>query len=248
MSWFFTSGGQSIGASVSESVLPMSSQGLSPLGWANMISLQSKGFSSVFSRTTIWKQNSAFFMVQLSHLYMTTGKIIALTIQTHVRPMSTICHSFYSKEEVSFNFMASVTFNSDFWASENKICHSFHFPPFYLPWSDGTGSYDLSFLNVAIQISFFQSPLSTLFKRLFNSSSLSAIREVSSAYLRLLIFLPATLIPAFGLSSPALHMMYSAYKLIYIAFTYTFPNLKQVCVSCLVLSFLDLHTGFSGDR
>ena len=165
MSWFFTSGGQSIGASVSESVLPMSSQGLSPLGWANMISLQSKGFSSVFSRTTIWKQNSAFFMVQLSHLYMTTGKIIALTIQTHVRPMSTICHSFYSKEEVSFNFMASVTFNSDFWASENKICHSFHFPPFYLPWSDGTGSYDLSFLNVAIQISFFQSPLSPLSRK-----------------------------------------------------------------------------------
>ena len=50
-------------------------------------------------------------------------------------------------------------------------------------------------------------------KRLFNSSSLSAIRMVSSAYLRLLIFLPAILIPACVSSSPAFLMMYSAYKL-----------------------------------
>jgi len=50
-------------------------------------------------------------------------------------------------------------------------------------------------------------------KRLFSSSSLSAIRVVSSAYLRLLIFLPAVLIPACNSSSPELLMMYSAYKL-----------------------------------
>ena len=52
----------------------------------------------------------------------------------------------------------------------------------------------------------------TYIKRLFNSS-LSAIRVVSSAYLRLLIFLPAILIPACASSSPASLMMYSAYKL-----------------------------------
>ena len=52
----------------------------------------------------------------------------------------------------------------------------------------------------------------TFIKRLF-SSSLSAIRVVSSAYLRLLIFLPAILIPARASSSPAFHLMYSAYKL-----------------------------------
>ena len=52
----------------------------------------------------------------------------------------------------------------------------------------------------------------TFIKRLF-SSSLSAIRVVSSAYLRLLIFLPAILIPACAYSSPAFLMMYSAYKL-----------------------------------
>ena len=53
----------------------------------------------------------------------------------------------------------------------------------------------------------------TLIKRLYRSSSLSAIRVVSSAYLRLLIFLPAILIPACASSSPAFLMMYSAYKL-----------------------------------
>ena len=52
----------------------------------------------------------------------------------------------------------------------------------------------------------------TFLKRLF-SSSLSAIRVMSSAYMRLLIFLPAILIPAYASSSPAFHMMYFAYKL-----------------------------------
>ena len=55
--------------------------------------------------------------------------------------------------------------------------------------------------------------LFTFIRRLFSSSSLSAIRVVSSAYLRLLIFLPAILIPAYVSSSPAFLMMYSAYKL-----------------------------------
>ena len=53
----------------------------------------------------------------------------------------------------------------------------------------------------------------TFINRLFISSSLSAIRVVSSAYLRLLIFLLAILITAYALSSPAFCMMYSAYNL-----------------------------------
>src|SRR5574340_1129964 len=52
----------------------------------------------------------------------------------------------------------------------------------------------------------------TFIKRLLSSSSLSAIRVVSSAYLRLLIFLPAILIPACASSSPKSSMMYSAYS------------------------------------
>ena len=58
----------------------------------------------------------------------------------------------------------------------------------------------------------FHSPL-TFIKRLFSSSSLSAIRVVSSAYLGLLIFLPAILIPAHASSNSAFLMMCSAYKL-----------------------------------
>ena len=53
----------------------------------------------------------------------------------------------------------------------------------------------------------------TLIKRLYNFSSLSAIKVVSSSYLRLLIFLPAILLPACDSSSLAFHMIYSAYVL-----------------------------------
>ena len=55
MSWLFTSGGQSIEASVSASVPPMNIQDRFPLGWTGWISLQSKGLSRVFSNTTVWK-------------------------------------------------------------------------------------------------------------------------------------------------------------------------------------------------
>ena len=66
--------------------------------------------------------------------------------------------------------------------------------------------------KVSFKPTFSSSPF-TIIKRLFSSSSLSAIRVVSSAYLRLLKFLPAILIPAYASSSPAFLMMYSAYKL-----------------------------------
>ena len=91
--------------------------------------------------------------------------------------------------------------------------HCFHCFPNYLWWSDGTGCHDLSFMNVCVLSHFFSLCSFTFTKRLFSSSSLSAIRVVSSAYLRLLIFLPAILIPACASSSLAFHMMYSAYKL-----------------------------------
>ena len=64
MSQLFTWGGQSIGALASASVLPMNTQDWSPLEWAGWISLQSKGFSRVFSSTTVQKHQ--FFGAQLS--------------------------------------------------------------------------------------------------------------------------------------------------------------------------------------
>ena len=64
ISWLFTSGGQSIGASASASVPPMNIQDWFPSGLTGLISLQSKGLSRVFSSTTIWKHQ--FFSSQLS--------------------------------------------------------------------------------------------------------------------------------------------------------------------------------------
>ena len=79
---FFASGGQSIEASASASVLPVKIQDWFPLAWTGLVSLQSRVFSRVFSilqhhnsKAVLW--NSAFFVVQLSRLYMTTGQTTA---------------------------------------------------------------------------------------------------------------------------------------------------------------------------
>ena len=64
MSWFFASGGQSIGVSALASDLLMNTQDRSPLGWTGRISVQSKGLSRVFSNTTVQKHQ--FFSAQLS--------------------------------------------------------------------------------------------------------------------------------------------------------------------------------------
>ena len=82
--------GQTIGPSAL--VLPMNIQGWFPSGLTDLISLLSRGLSRVFSSTTLGKylQYSAFFMVQLSHPYMTTGKTIALTMKTFVSNVMSI--------------------------------------------------------------------------------------------------------------------------------------------------------------
>jgi len=80
---------------------------------------------------------SAFFRVRLSPLYMTTGKIIALSRWTFVgqvlsllfNMLSRLVKAFLPRSKASFNFMAAVTICSDFGAQENNVCHSFHFFP-----------------------------------------------------------------------------------------------------------------------
>ena len=108
--------------------------------------------------------------------------------------------------------MTAVTIYSDFGAQENKVWHCFHCFPIYLSWSDGIRGHDLHFWTLSFKPAFSLYSF-TFIKRLFSSSLLSAIKVVSSAYLRLLIFLLAILIPARASPSPAVHMMYSAYKL-----------------------------------
>ena len=99
--------------------------------------------------------------------------------------------------------MAAVTICSDFGAQKIKVWHCFHCFPIYLPWSDGPDAMIFVFWMLSFKPTFSLSSF-TFIKRLFSSSSLSAIRVVSSAYLRLLIFLPAILIPACVSSSPVL--------------------------------------------
>ena len=163
MSRLFASGGQSIGTSASASVLIMNIQDWFPLGFTGLISLLSKGLSRVFSNTTVQKhQRSAFFMVQLSHLYMTTGKTVTLTRQIFVSKVMSLLFnmfskfviSFSSKEQVSFNFMAAGAICSDFGAQESKVCHCFHCFPIYLLWSDGSDAMILVFWMLSFKPAF----------------------------------------------------------------------------------------------
>ena len=101
------------------------------------------------------------------------------------------------------NFMAAVTICSDLGAQGNSLSL---FPLFPHVWSDGTGYHDTHFWMLSFHPVFSASSF-TFIKRLFSSSSLSAIRVVSSAYLRLLIFLLAILIPACASSSLAFCMI-----------------------------------------
>ena len=101
-------------------------------------------------------QRSAFFLVQLSHLYMTTGKSIALTIWTFVSKVMSLLFNTLPRFIIAFlpkskllliSWLQSMPMTF-FEARENKIGRYFHFFPICLLWSDGTRCCDLSFLNV----------------------------------------------------------------------------------------------------
>ena len=87
LSQLFTWGGQSTGVSALASFLPKNTQGWSPSEWTGWISLQSKGLKSLLrhhSSKASTLRCSAFFTVQFSHPYMTTGKTLTLTRRTLV--------------------------------------------------------------------------------------------------------------------------------------------------------------------
>ena len=102
-------------------------------------------------------RRSAFFTVQLSHPYMTTGKTTALTRRTFVGKVMSLLLNILSRLVITFlprskcllkNLMAAVAICSDFGAPQNKVWHCFHCFPIYFPWNDGTRCHDLRFLNV----------------------------------------------------------------------------------------------------
>ena len=151
ISQFFSSGGQSIGVSASTSVLPMIIQVWFPLGWTGWISLQTTGLSRVFSNTTTsipWR--SAFFMVQLSHAYMTTGKTIALSRWTFVGKVMSLLFNMLSSFFMAFlsrskrlliSWLQSPS--AVFWSPRKESLSLFPlFPPLFamkwwgqMPWS-----------------------------------------------------------------------------------------------------------------
>ena len=160
MSQFFAWGGQNIGVSALSTVLPMNTQDWSPLGWTGWISLQSKGLSRVFSNITAQKASilwcSAFFTVQLSHPYMTTGKTTALIRRTFVGKVMSLLFNMLSRLVITF-LPRSKRLLISWLQSPSPVILELKkiksdtvstISPSIFPWSDGTRCHGLRFLNV----------------------------------------------------------------------------------------------------
>ena len=261
MSQCLESGGQSICVSASASVLPMNIQDWFPLGWTDWISAVQGTLKRLLqhlsSEASIF-QLSAFFIVQLSHSYMNTGKTIALTRWRFVGKVMSLFFNMLSKLVITFlprskRLLISGLQSPSAVILEPKKIKSDTVSTVFPSISHEVMGPDVTILvfwmlsfKPTYSLSFF-----TFIKRLFSSSLLYAIRMVSSAYLRLLIFLPEILILACASSSPAFLMLYSAYQLNkqsdnILPWGTPFPIWNQSIVPCPVLMLLlDLHTVFS---
>ena len=218
VSHLFAWGGQSIGV-FSLSINPSNEH---PrlisfrMDWLDLLAVQGTLESLLqhhSSKASILR-HSAFFTVQLSHPYMTTGRTIALIRQTFVGKVMSLLFNMLSKLVITFlprskhlliswlQSPSAVTLEPRKIKSDivsTSSCHEVMEPDamIFVFW--------MLNLKPTFSLSSF-----TFIKKLFSSSSLSAIWVVSSAYLRLLIFLLAILIPACSSSSPAFLLMYSA--------------------------------------
>ena len=210
------------------------------------MSFLSKGLSGVFSSTTVWRYHSSkgsilpsLWFSSHNHMWL-LGKTIALTVWTFVGRVLCLLLNTLSRFVIPFlwrsshliscvQLPSSVILEPEKWKSVTTS----NFFPFYLLCSNGAGCHDLSFFFFLIFS--LKPPLSlfsfTLIKSLFSSSSLSAIRVVSSSYLRLLMFLPPILIPACTSFSPAQHFSWCIACLAYkqtgwqqTALSYSFLN------------------------
>ena len=158
VSQYFTSGGQSTGVSASTSVLPMNTQDWSfRMDWLDLLAVQGtlKSLLQHHSSEASILRHSAFFTVQLSHPYMTTGKTIAWTRRTFVGKVMSLLLNMLSRLVITFLPRSKRLLIS--WLQSPSavileplkiVWHCFHCLPIYFPWSDGTGCHDLRFLNV----------------------------------------------------------------------------------------------------
>ena len=165
-------------------------------------------------------QHSAFFIVQLSHPYTTTGKTIALIIRTFVGKVMSLLFNMLYRLVITFLSRSKHLLISWLQSLSAVILEPPKIKSLTVCTVSPSVCHEAIWLGAMILLFWmlsFKSTFSlfsfTFIKRLFSSSLLSAIRVVSSAYLRLLIFFPAILILACASSSPEFHMMYSAYKL-----------------------------------
>ena len=127
------------------------------MDWLDLLAVQGtlKSLLQHHSSKASIPQHSVFFVVQLSHPYMTTGKTIALTRWTFVGKVMSMLFNMLSSSVITFPSRSKCLLIS--WLQSPSVvilepkkivCHCFHCFPIYLPWSDETRCHDLSFLNV----------------------------------------------------------------------------------------------------
>ena len=129
------------------------------IDWVDLLAVQgtSKSLLQHYSSKASNFQCSDFFIVQLSHPYMTTGKTIALTRQTFVGKVTPLLFNMLSRLVITFlprskhlliSWLQSPS--AVIWEPKKLVCHCFHCFSIYLPLSDGTRCHDLCFLNQSL--------------------------------------------------------------------------------------------------
>ena len=130
------------------------------MDWLDLLAVQGilKSLLQHHSSKASVLQRLAFFTVQLSHPYMTTGKTIALTRQTFIGKAMSLLLNILSRLVITFLPRSKRLLISCLQSPsavileppQNKVWHCFYCFPIYLPWSDGTRCHDLHFLNVEL--------------------------------------------------------------------------------------------------
>ena len=146
----------------------------------------------------------------LPYINMNRWTFISKVMSLLFNMLSQVGHNFLTKEQASFNFMAAVTIYRDFGAHVKKVFHCFHSCLIIFHEVMRQDATIFVFWMLSFKSAF---PLSTFnfIKRFFSFSSFSALRVVSSSYLRFLIFLAEILIPACASYRPVLHYVLRIY-------------------------------------
>ena len=226
------------------------------IDWLDVLAVQGtlKSLLQYHSSKAWILRQSAFFMVQLSQLNMTTRKITALTIRTFACKVKSLIFNILSRFVNAFLPRSKSLLISTVILEPKKIQSLTVSIVSPLTCHEAMGLYAMIFIfwmlsfKPAFSLSSF-----TFIKRIFSFSLLSPIRVVLSAFLRLLTLLPAILILGWASSSLAFHMMFSVCKLNKqgdnIQPWHTpFPLWNQSIVPYPILLLLDLHTSFSAGR